>query len=186
MNLLALILAGILKSKFRDAGRSLLSDDLQALNHSGHHFVLQPGIQALGVLAHDDEVNIRIARGDVRQITNRPEVRVQLKLLAQRHVDAGKTAAYGRGDRPLQSHARALDRFDYLFGDVLAMFLEGIGPHGERFPLELHAGRFQNTHRGPRHFGADAIAGNQSNFMCHIETVPAYANFTDSFSCKHS
>jgi hypothetical protein len=66
VNLLALILAGILKSKFRDTGRRFLGDDLQALDHSGHHFVLQPGIQALGILAHDDEVDIRITGRDVR------------------------------------------------------------------------------------------------------------------------
>src|ERR1017187_6239477 len=33
--------------------------------------------------------------------------------------------------------------------------------------LKLHARRFQNAHRGLRHFGADSIARDQRNFMTH-------------------
>ena len=39
----------------------LLRDDLQALHHARHHFVLQAGIEILGVLAEDGQVERQIA-----------------------------------------------------------------------------------------------------------------------------
>ena len=54
---LRLTLARVLEGKARDAGGSFLGDDLQALDHAGHDFMLDAGVQALGVLANDDEID---------------------------------------------------------------------------------------------------------------------------------
>ena len=93
MNLLALVLARVFEGKARDAGGRLLGDDLQALDHARHDFMLDAGIQALGIFADDDQVDAGIARRNVGQIANGAEVGVELELLAQRDVDAGKAAA---------------------------------------------------------------------------------------------
>ncbi len=129
VDFLALILSGILESKFRDARRSLLRDDLQAFHHTGDDLVLQPGVQTLGILAHDDEIYIGITRGNMRQIPNGTEIRIQLKFPAQRNVDAGKPAAHRRGHRALQTHASALDRLKRIFRDVFTVLFERIGAH---------------------------------------------------------
>ena len=43
----------------RDARRRLLGDDLQALDDAGHDLVLEAGVEILGVLADDDEIDVR-------------------------------------------------------------------------------------------------------------------------------
>ena len=49
---------GVLEREPRDARRRLLGDDLQALDDAGHDLVLEPGVEVLGVLAHDDQVDV--------------------------------------------------------------------------------------------------------------------------------
>ena len=90
---LALVLARVFEGKARDAGGSFLGDDLQALDHPGNDFVLDAGVKSLGIFADDDQIDIGIARRNVRQIAHRTEVRVKLELLPQLHVDAGKASA---------------------------------------------------------------------------------------------
>src|SRR5258708_24971785 len=99
VNLLALVLAGVLEGKFGDAGGSLFRDDLQAFHNAWDDLVLKAGIEAFGILANDDEIDVRVAGGNVRQITDRAEVRVELEFLAQGNVDAGKAAAHRSGNR---------------------------------------------------------------------------------------
>ena len=59
MNLLALVLARVLEGEARNAGGGFFRDDLEAFDHAGNHFVLDAGVKALGVFAHDDEVDVR-------------------------------------------------------------------------------------------------------------------------------
>ena len=167
VDFLALVLARVFKRKARDARRSLLGDDLQALHHARHHFVLESRIKALSIFANNHQVHIRIARRNMRQIAHRPEVRVKLKLLAQLHVDAGKASANRRSDRPLQRHMRAFNGFGQLFGNVFVVFLERLGARLHRFPFELEASGFQNTDDCLSDFRADAVAGDESNFVGH-------------------
>ena len=47
------------KANSRDPRRRALGDDLQALDDARHHLVLEAGVEVLGVLAHDDEVDVR-------------------------------------------------------------------------------------------------------------------------------
>src|ERR1700686_1799287 len=93
VDLLAIVLAGVLEGKTRNARGGLLGNNLQALDHPGDNFVLESRVQAIRILPNDDEVYVRIARGDVGQIANRTEVGVELELLPQGDVDAGKAAA---------------------------------------------------------------------------------------------
>ena len=45
------------KANSRDPRRRALGDDLQALDDARHDFVLEAGVQVLGVLADDHEVD---------------------------------------------------------------------------------------------------------------------------------
>src|SRR2546430_3233816 len=78
VNPLALVLARIFKGKSRNAGRGFFRDDLQTLHHPGNDFVLDPGIQALSIFADDDQIDVGIARGNVRQVTDGSKVSVKL------------------------------------------------------------------------------------------------------------
>ena len=99
VDFLALIFAGVRKGEFGNPRGSFFRNDLQAFDHSGHDLMFQTGVKTFCVLAHDDQVHVGIASGDMRQIPDRPEIRVQVKLFAQRYVDAGKAAADRRGHR---------------------------------------------------------------------------------------
>ena len=78
----------VLEREVRDARRRLLGDDLQALDHARHDLVLEAGVEILGVLAHDDQVDALEARVDAGQVPDRPQVRVQIERLAQPDVHA--------------------------------------------------------------------------------------------------
>ena len=71
--------------------------------------MLNAAVLALGVLTHDDQVNLGIARGNGGQVANRAEVGKELKLLAQRHIDALKATADRRGHWTFQADPGALD-----------------------------------------------------------------------------
>src|SRR6266851_4503440 len=161
MNFLALVLAGVLEGETRDAGGSLLGDDLQALDHSGDDFVFDAGVKSFGVFADDDQVHARVAGGNVREVADGPEVGKEFEALTEFDVDAGETAADGRGHGALQSDAGALDGFAEFPGNVFLVLLKSFGAGGETFPFELDAGGFDDANRGLDDFGADAVAGNE-------------------------
>ena len=89
----------------RDPRRRLLGDDLQALDHAGHDRVLEPGVEVLGVLAHDHQVDAGEPRRHRRQVPHRPQVRVEIERLAQPDVDAGEALADRRRDRALRARS---------------------------------------------------------------------------------
>ena len=127
--------------------------------------MLQAHILALGVFAHDHQIDAGILRVEAGQIANRPQVGEEIELLAQRDVDALESAADRRRHRPFQRHAVALDRLVERRGNVFAVNLERLGTCGKPLPLELRAGSLKDAHHRLRHFGPDAVAGNQRNFV---------------------
>ena len=129
--------------------------------------MLDPGVKSFGVFAHDDEVYIRVACGDVRQVPDRTEVGVQLKMFSEFDVNAGEASANRRGHRPLQPNTGALDGVDQLFWDVFPILFISLSSGFVNLPLELHARGFQNAHGRLSNFRADAIAGNESNLVRH-------------------
>ncbi len=68
---------------------------------------------------------------------------------------------------PFKRDLVALDGVVEVGGNVLAEDLEGLGAGGEALPLPLDAGGFKDADDGLRDFGADAIAGNEGNFVRH-------------------
>src|SRR6267378_270874 len=145
MNFLALVLAGMLECEPRDAGGSLLGDDLQALDYSRNNFVLDARVKSFSVFAHDDQIHARVAGGNMRQISDGPEVGEEFEALAEFDVDAGKAASDGRGHGTLQSDAGAFDGFAEFFRDVFLVLLKGFGAGGKSFPFEFDAGGFEHA-----------------------------------------
>src|SRR5579863_232983 len=152
----------VFKSKARDTRRGALGDDLQALDHAGRHDVLEAGVEILSVLTHHDEVEIVKGRADTRQLFHRPEVGVEVELLAQRHVEALVSAAHGRRQRAFEPHPGAPQRLDHR---VKAGIFRAPPDHRRHFallPLDIGARGFEQSKGGGGYFGSDAVARNES------------------------
>ena len=61
---------------------------LRLVTTPGDDLVLDAAVEALGVLADDDQVDVLVARLDARQGPHRPHGGVEVELLAQLDVDA--------------------------------------------------------------------------------------------------
>ena len=61
----------VLEGELGDARRRPLGDDLQALDDARHDLVLEAGVQILGVLADDDQVDALEARRHAGQVPDR-------------------------------------------------------------------------------------------------------------------
>ena len=87
MNFLAVMLASIRKGKLRDACRGLFGDDLNGLDHPRHNFMLDAYVLAFRVFANDDQIDAWIMGRQARKILDGSKIGVQLKVLAQDHID---------------------------------------------------------------------------------------------------
>src|SRR5882724_2259235 len=135
--------------------------------------MFNPGIQALGVLAKDDQVDVRVLRFQSRKALNWAEIGIQLKLLAQLNIHAAEAVADRGSHWPFQGEPGALDGLDEFLGNVGAGFLERIRADRETLPFKLQARGLENTNGGTHDFGANAITGNQGAFVSHKLFSPA-------------
>eukprot|EP00955_Chlamydomonas_euryale_P100284 365273-Chlamydomonas_euryale.AAC.6 len=78
---------------------------LKALNHAGHHLVLQTRVLSLGVLANGHQVDIVVSRLVARDRHARPHVGVQIQLLAQGQIERPETLSNRGRHRALQADA---------------------------------------------------------------------------------
>src|SRR3954452_2086914 len=131
------------------------------------------GIESLRILSKNDQVNIGITRWDVRQISDRPEVRIKLELLPQCDIDTGEPTAYGRCDRPFKGHAIAVDRIEKFFRNVFVILLVSLGSRLKSFPFEFQSSCFEDADGCLRDFRADTVAGDKRDLVSHIVMGPA-------------
>src|SRR2546430_12498191 len=78
---------------------------------------LDPGVEVLDVLAHHDQVDVPARRGHAGVRLRRPEIRVKVKLLAQRDVHGAKAGAELGRERALQRYAVATYRLEGVLGE---------------------------------------------------------------------
>ena len=91
VTLAAAVRAGVVEGVAHDALAAAPGDDLDGLGHVGGDLVLDAGVQVLGVLAHDHQVDAGVAAGHAHERPRRPQAGVQVERLAQRHVDRRET-----------------------------------------------------------------------------------------------
>ncbi len=130
--------------------------------------VLDPGVEVLGVLADDDQVDVVEPAAHAGVALAGADLAVKVELLAERDVDRAEAAADRRCDRPLQRCAGLTDRVEH-FGRqrIAAVLLHHIGAGLADVPLELDAGRLENA---PRRFGElrpGAVAGDEDYAVRH-------------------
>src|SRR5208283_3747477 len=71
----------------RNPRRRLLRDDLQALHHPRHHFMLDAAVQVFGILPHDHQIHALETCFHTRKVFHRPQVCIEVQRLPQSHVD---------------------------------------------------------------------------------------------------
>ena len=129
--------------------------------------MLQTRIKAFGVLPNDDQIDVRIARRNMRQIAHRPEVGIKIELLSKLYVDAGKAPADRGCDRTLECDMRAFDRLGQRLGNVFFVFFVSFCASLNGLPLEGETCGFQYANNGLRNFCTDSVAGDEGDFMGH-------------------
>ena len=159
--------AGVVEGEARDPGRGLLGDDLQALDDARHDLVLEAGVEILGVLADDDQIDVLEAARHAGEVAHRAQVGVEVERLAQPDVDAGEALADRRRHRPLQRHLVRPDRVEQRHRQRLSVLLEGDDAGVLPVPVDVETGGREDTDDGGGDLGTDAVAGNQRDGVSH-------------------
>ena len=129
--------------------------------------MLDAGVQVLGVLADDHEVDVLVAGLEALDGASGPEVRVQAERLAQRDVDAPEALADRRRDRPLEGDLVAPDRLEDVFRERRPVLghdgLAGV----DDLPFERDARGVEDAAGRLRQLRADAVAGDEGDSVGH-------------------
>ena len=128
---------------------------------------LDPGVQVLGVLADDDEVDGVVPRPHTAVRLAGADARVQAELVAQRDVDRPEARADRGGDRPLQGDAVPLDRFERRRRQRRPLRLHHVDAGFPDVPREVDAGRLEHTARRLGELRPGAVAGDQGHCVRH-------------------
>ena len=166
MTVLRPFLPRVVEGELADARRRPLRDDLQALDHPWHDFVLEPGIQVFGVLAHDDHVDALKSRRHARQVPHRPQVGVKIERLAQSDVDAGEALARSASSTGPFS-ATLWRRIDSSSagGSAWPVRSKAMTPASWRSQLDGDAGGGDDAEDRVGDFRTDAVAWNERDGM---------------------
>ena len=164
---------GVLEREPGDPLRGGAGDDLDALGGVRADHVLDARVEVLGVLAHDHEVDVLVARLDALEGPRGPEVRVQAEHLAERDVDAAEAAADGRRDRALERDPVAAHRLEHVLRERGAVLGHDGLARVLDLPLEGDARRIEDAPGGLRQLRPDAVAGDQGDAVGHAGILPA-------------
>ena len=129
--------------------------------------MLDARILTLRILPNNCEVDAGIVGLDAGKVLDRPKIGEELKFLTQRYVNAGEATGDRCRYRSFQGQSSPLDRLVELLRNVLLGLGVGLGSSELRLPFEAWTARLQHTDCRVYYLRADAIAGNQCNFMNH-------------------
>src|SRR6202171_5192852 len=106
---------------------------------------LESRIDVLGVLSHDDEVEVvaQVARALVG--LDRSDQGEEVDLLAERHVDASKPAADRRRYRTFESNLVLANRGEHMLGKRRSEFGDRCLAGLLDVPIELNTGGFEDS-----------------------------------------
>jgi len=155
---------GVLEGVFGDAHATGLGSDLHRRDHAGDDFVFDAAVEALGVLADDDQVDAFVSGLDAGHGADGADGGVEVELLAQLHVNALEALADGRGDGALEGDLVGLDGGERPLGqDVVVPLVEGGGAGGELDPVDGQTRGVDDAAGGGGDLRADAVAGDHDD-----------------------
>ena len=140
---------------------------LMRLGGVGAHHVLDAGVEVLGVLAHDHQVDALVAAPHSLDGARRAQAGVEVELLAQGDVDAAKAGADRGGDRSLDGDLVAPHRLEDGLGERRAVLLHDVEAGLPALPLDGHAGGLDHRDEGVGELGPGAVAGDQGHAVGH-------------------
>ena len=130
--------------------------------------VLDPGVEVLGVLADDDQVDVLEARPDAGIGLARADLRVEVEALAQGDVDGAEAAADRGRDRPLERDAGLADGVeDVVRQRVAAVLLHHVGACLADIPVELDARRFEDATSRLGQFRPGSVPRDEDHAVAH-------------------
>ena len=132
--------------------------------------MLYAGVEVLGVLAHDHEVDVVIAAGDALYRAGGADVRVEVELLPERDVDAAEAAADGRGDGALEGRAVGADGVQDALGEGGAVLLHLALPGVDGVPVYPGARGVHHAHGGEGDLRAYPVAGYEGYVVSHVQS----------------
>ena len=169
-DLFAAVLLRVVKGKAADFLARGAGNQLDAVGHLVIDHILDALVQILGVLAHNDKVNVVKPGGYARQRVHRAQIGIGREPLAQLHIDAAEALADRGGGGALQRPAICLNGIQRAGGDELAAFGGVLRTGGKLLPLNTGMQCGGNGADALGNFAADAITGNQNCF--HKNSYP--------------
>ena len=157
----------VLEGEPGDPLRGGPGDDLDALGRVGADHVLDAGVEVLGVLADDHQVDVLVARVEALHRARRAQVGVQPERLAEADVDAAEAAADRRRDRSLERDLGPPDGLEHVVRQRRPVFGDDRLARLDRLPLEGQAGRVEDAAGRLRQLRTDAVAGDQGDSVGH-------------------
>src|SRR5437879_3709916 len=143
---------------------------------------LDARVEVLDVLAHHDEVDVAARRGHARVRLRRPEVRVQVELLAQRDIHRAKACAEFGREGALERDAVASHRLERFLGERRAVLCHRGHADLLHVPLDLHAGRLDRTAGRLDDLRARAVTRDQRDGVCQDALPLAVTTFASYFA----
>ena len=128
---------------------------------------LDAGVQVLGVLARDHEVDVAVARTVARHGEARAHAGIQVEVLAKRHVDAAETGTNRRGDGTLDGDLGLCHGIEHMLGQRRVILVHHARAGIHHLPGDLHARGLHHAAHGVRDLGSNAITRNEYDLVCH-------------------
>ncbi len=148
----------VIESELCDPQRGRARDHLERLDDSGDDLVLEAGILPFGVLTHDYDVDIIIARLQPREASTRPNASVKLKSFAQRQIERHVAGPNWRGQRAFKRNGVLANGGERLVGNQLASGFNRFGADGLLFPCNRRLGSVKDSHNSVGDLRTDAVA----------------------------
>src|SRR5581483_784104 len=199
-DLVALVRARVLEGELHDPARAelanvldgdrrvladlrvafLLDDRAHARELGSPDVELDPGVEVLDVLADDHEVDVAHRRLDALVRLRRPEVRVQVELLAECDVHGAHARSELRRERSLETDLVPPQRVERGLRERVAEPLQRGDPDVVDVPFDLDTGCLDGTARRLDDLGARAITGDEGDAMRHCRWTFPYAMWKHS------
>ena len=166
---------GIFEGVAGDARAGGFGGDFEAGDDAGHDFVFDAAVEALGVFANDDQVNIFVAGFDTGESADGSDGGVEAEFLAELDVDGFEALADGRGDGAFEGDFVLLDGADGFVGEDVGETLVDGGLAGGHFdPVGREAGGIDDSAGGAVTSGPMPSPGMRTMVCLGMGSILAY------------
>jgi hypothetical protein len=153
------------------ARRELFDHPRQLQLLGGVLLELDAGVEVLGVLPHDDDVDVLVARAHALVALAGSQAGVEVELLAEGDVHAPEAGADRGRDGPLDGDAVPADRLQHGRRKGRSGRLHDVDAGLLDVPVEVDAGRLEDAPGGLRDLGSGAVAGDEGDSVGHADEL---------------